>query len=138
VPAAAILLGAVAVGVAAPATHASDAAVRSTLVRGIGAIRASPAPKRLEPRLEEALARLRRARGSSATGRQARLLAIAGFAWTLRGVRTQLALVANDSGSIEAAVRHARQADRRLDVGARRLRAAARLLGLRVGRLNGH
>ena len=137
--AAGILLGAVAaIASAAPVAHASDASVRSALLRGIAEIRAATGPQLLEPRLERTLARLRRDRASTAAGGRARALAIGGFASTLKGVRTQLALVAEDSGNIEAAVRHARRADRYLDAGAKQLRAAARIFRLRVGRLNGH
>jgi len=135
----AVLFAAVAVTASSAAiAHASDASVRHALLRGIAEIRAAPGPKRLEPKLERTLSRLRRDAASTVAGRRARELAIRGFGWTLRGVRTQLALVANDSGNIERAVRDAVRADRYLDRGARLLRAAGRALGIRVGDVGGH
>src|SRR5919204_39085 len=92
----------------------------------------------LEAGLTPIVARLRRDHGSTSLGRRERSLAIQGFAWTLRGVHTQLDLVANDSGNIEAAVRHAKQADRYLDKGATYLRSAGRVFGRRIGKLSGH
>jgi hypothetical protein len=54
-----------------------------------------------------------------------------------RRVQAQLALIKNDSGNIEAAIRDAKRADRCLERGARLLRAAGRSFGIRVGKLDG-
>ena len=126
------------VATSVPTARASDASVRGAFIRGIADIQAAAGPKRLEPRLERTLSRLRRVHASTETGRRARVLAVRGFAATLNGVRAQLALVANDSGNIEAAVRDAIRGDRYLDAGAKQLRAAGRVLGIRIGKLNGH
>jgi hypothetical protein len=123
---------------AVPAAAASDATVTRTLARGVAQLRTFHDPHELEPRLASTLARLRRDDGSSARGRRARVLAVRGFTWTLRGVRAQLDLLANDSGNVEAATRDAKRAYHNLDTGAELLRRAARLLGLRLGKLNGH
>jgi hypothetical protein len=132
-----VAAGAAAAIVAAPA-GASDATVKEGLVRGVAQIRASQGAKTLEAQLVRTVARLRSDRGSTALGRTGRRLAIQGFGWTLKGVETQLDLVANDSGNIEAAVRDAKRADRYLEKGADLLRSAGRVLRVRVGTLNGH
>ena len=125
-------------GVAAGPARASDGTVEEAFRRGGAEVRAAPDAKKLEAGLTPIVARLRRDHGSTSLGRRGRSLAIQGFAWTLRGVHTQLDLVANDSGNIEAAVRHAKQADRYLDKGAAYLRSAGRVFGRRIGKLNGH
>jgi hypothetical protein len=126
------------VAVLTPAAAASDAAVKRDLARGVAQIRATHAQRALAVRLAATVKRLRADAASTAAGGTARTLAIRGFGWTLRGIRTQLDLVENDSGNIERAVRDAVRADRYLDLGARLLRAAGRALGIRVGKLNGH
>ena len=122
------------------AVAAGDAAVQRELLHGVAQIRATqPGERRqLLAKLARTLAALRRARGSTAAGRRARTLALQGFESTLKGVRSQLDFVENDSGNIEAATRDARRADRYLGRGADELRAAARLLGLRIGDINGY
>jgi hypothetical protein len=132
-----VLAGAVAAS-AAPAAGASNTTLTRTLARGVAQLRTFHDPHELEPRLARTLARLRQDEGSTARGRKARVLAVRGFTWTLRGVRAQLDLLVNDSGNVEAATRDAKRADGNLDNGAHLLRRAARLLGLRLGRLNGH
>ena len=121
-----------------PVAAASDATVKRDLARGVGEIRATHAQRTLAARLAATLKRLHADAASTAAGRRGRTLAIRGFGWTLRGIRTQLDLVENDSGNIERAVRDAVRADRYLDRGARLLRAAGRALGIRVGKLDGH
>jgi hypothetical protein len=117
-----------------------DAAVERELLHGIAQIRAAnPSERRaLQAELRQTLARLRSARGSTAGGRRARALAIQGFEATLEGVKSQLDFSENDSGNIAAATRDAKRADRYLKLGASRLRAAGRALGIRVGALNGY
>ena len=127
-----------ALALAVPAAEASDAAVERDLARGVAQIRTTHSRPVLVTRLAATLKRLRADTASTAAGRMGRTLAIQGFTWTRRGIRTQLDLVANDSGNIEAAVRDAVRADKQLDRGARLLRAAGRALGVRVGRINGH
>ena len=127
-----------ALALAVPAAEASDAAVERDLGRGVAQIRTTHSRPVLVTRLAATLKRLRADTASTAAGRMGRTLAIQGFTWTRRGIRTQLDLVANDSGNIEAAVRDAVRADKQLDRGARLLRAAGRALGVRVGRINGH
>jgi hypothetical protein len=132
----------VAVGVLAallPAcAQASDASVKATLLRGVAQIRhARPAEKlKLDRQLVRALTSLRRDRAATPAGRRGRRLAIAGFTWTRKGIKAQLDFINNDSGNIEAATRDAKRADRYLNGGASRLRAAGRAFGLRIGRIN--
>jgi hypothetical protein len=121
-----------------PTAVASDATLKRDLARGVAQIRTTHAQRALAARLGATVKRLRADAASTAAGRRARTLAIDGFGSTLRGIRTQLDLVENDSGNIERAVRDAVRADRYLDRGARLLRAAGRALGIRVGKLNGH
>lgn len=133
------LLTAAATGMRTAETFtASDASVKGDLVRGVEQILAAPGGVKLAPQLVRTLARLRRERGSTATGRRGRTLAIQGFTWTLRGVRTQLDMAKYDSGNLEASVRDAKRADRYLNRGASLLRAAGRAFGIPIGRLNGH
>src|ERR671929_148495 len=49
-------------------------------ILGLVDIQAAAGPKRLEPRLERTLSRLRRVHASTETGRRARVLAVRGFA----------------------------------------------------------
>jgi hypothetical protein len=116
----------------------SDASVKEDLVRGVEQIIAGQGGIKLAPQLVRTLERLRRERGSTATGRRGRTLAIQGFTWTLKGVRTQLDMAKYDSGNLEASVRDAKRADRYLNRGANLLRAAGRSFGISIGKLNGH
>ena len=111
----------------------SSPSVRDEFVRGIEQIRGSHDATKLHAQLGQTLANLRR---SNAT--RGRRLAIQGFAATLRGVQAQVDLIENDSGNLEAAVRDAAEADRYRTRGANLLRAAGRLLGIRVGELKGY
>jgi hypothetical protein len=56
----------------------------------------------------------------------------------LRGVEAVIAFVENDSGNIAAATRDAKRADRFLKRGADQLRAAGRVLGTRIGDVDGY
>ncbi len=123
-------------GSSAPAGR--DAAVKDALLRGVGQIRGSQDRAELRGQLVRTLARLRSARRSTAAGRRGRTLAIEGFTSTLKGLDAQRDLIEKDHGNIEAAVRDAKRADRRLNRGANLLRAAGRALRLRIGTLNGH
>ena len=69
---------------------------------------------------------------------QARRLAIEGFEATLAGVEARIDFVENDSGNVAAATLDSQRADAGFSRGARLLRAAARLLGVRVVGLNGY
>jgi hypothetical protein len=120
------------------AESASDAAVKRTLLRGVAEIRGSQNGKSLRGKLVGTLGRIRHEHGSTAAGRKGRRLAIEGFTWTLRGIDSQLAMLRNDSGRLEGAVRDAEKADRYLNRGANLLRAAGRAFGVRIGILNGH
>jgi hypothetical protein len=135
--AAIVLVAGALAGSVASSAAASDATMKHAFVRGVAQIRTLTG-KQLETGLHRTLARLRAGRATTSTGSTGRALAIRGFASTLRGVQVQLEMVANDSGNVEAATRHAIQADRYLNAGARLLRAAGRLFGLQIGRLNGH
>jgi hypothetical protein len=119
---------------------AGDPAVQRELLRGVAQIRATKPDGRrvLQASLARTLAALRRTRGSTPAGRRAKELAIRGFESTLKGVQSQLDFVDNDRGNIEAATRDAKRADRFLSLGADRLRAAGRALGLRIGEINGY
>jgi hypothetical protein len=132
-----VLAGALAAG-AAQSADASDTTLERTFVRCVVQLRATHDPRKLEPALVRTVAAIRGESGSTARGRAAHKLAVRGFTWTLRGVRAELAFVRNDSGNVEAATRDARRAYNALEQGAGLLRRAGRLLGLRVGTLNGH
>jgi hypothetical protein len=131
-----VLAGALATSTATSAA-ASDATLERTFVRGVAHLRAPGAPKRLEVRLRRTLRLLREDHASTAAGRKGRSLAVEGFTWMRRRVQAQLALIANDSGNVEAAVRDAKRADRCLERGASLLRAAGRAFGVRVGKVDG-
>jgi hypothetical protein len=117
---------------------ASDAAVKRSLLRGVAEIRGSQNAKSLRGELVRTLARIRHERGSTTAGRKGRRLAIQGFTWTLKGIDSQLAMLRNDSGRLEGALRDAKKADRYLNRGASLLRVAGRAFGVRIGILNGH
>ena len=100
---------------------------------GVAAIRGTHDYVALRAKLRRTLERLRATRDG-----EARRLAIRGFEATQRGVEARIAFVENDRGNIEAATRDARRADVALRQGAVLLRAAGRLLDVRVGDLNGY
>ena len=116
---------------------ADDASIRRELLRGVGLIRTEHDRHKLSAGLGRILVRLGRVRGSS-VGARARALAAQGFEATIKGTRSQLDFSENDSGEVAAATRDAKRADRYLTLGANRLRAAGRVLGIRIGRLNQH
>jgi hypothetical protein len=107
--------------------------VKDEFARGIEQIRGSHDAKKLRAQVTQTLASLRRE--TPAPGRD---LAIQGFEATLRGVQAQVDFIENDSGNVEAATRHAAEADRYRTRGANLLRAAGRVLGIEVGRLKGY
>jgi hypothetical protein len=107
--------------------------VKPAFEGGVAAIRGTPDYVALRAELGRTLRRLRATHDG-----QARLLAIRGFEATLHGVQSRIDFVENDRGNIEAATRDARKADASLRRGAILLRAAGRLLGERVGKLNGY
>lgn len=117
---------------------AADTGVKRSLLRGVAEIRGSQNAKSLRGKLGRTLARIRHERGSTTAGRKGRRLAIQGFTWTLKGIDSQLAMLRNDSGRLEGAVRDAKKADRYLNRGATLLRAAGRTFDIRIGVLNGH
>ena len=122
----------------APAERPADSSLERHLLRGVAQIRTTRDKEKLHAELARTLASLRQDRASTAAGRRAKTLAIEGFEWTRKGVRSQLDFEENDSGNVAAATRDAIRADRFLTRGANRLRAAGSLLGVRVGRLRGH
>jgi hypothetical protein len=115
-----------------------DPSIKRHLLRGINQIRTTRDRAELHAKLVRTLASLRRDHSSTPAERRARGLAIEGFAATLKGVRSQLDFMENDSGNVAAATRDARRADRYLSRGASRLRAAGAALGIRVGKLSGY
>jgi hypothetical protein len=108
------------------------------LLRGVAQIRETTDKKKLHAQLAETVRSLRRDRSSKPTVRKARALAVQGFSATLKGVESELDFIENDRGNIEAATRDATRADRFRRRGATLLRAAGRVLGLRIGDLNGY
>jgi hypothetical protein len=133
-----VLAVGVTVGLLAAPAAASDATIKAALLRGVADIRSTHSDRKLDGQLGRILARLRSDRSSTAAGRTARALAIRGFTCTRKGLQARLDFIENDSGNIEAAVRDARRADRRLKRGAALLRSAGRTLGIRIGILNGY
>ena len=115
----------------------ADASIRHDLLAGVAQIRATHDRNKLHAELTAVLASLHRDRASSPSARRARKLAIQGLEATLRGVRSELDFSENDSGEVAAATRDAMRADRFLRLGAHRLRAAGRALGIHIGTLNG-
>ena len=116
---------------------ADDASIKRELLRGVHQIRAEHDRKKLSAELARLLVRLGRVRGST-VGERARVLAMQGFQATIKGTRSQLDFSENDSGEVAAATRDAERADRYLTLGANRLRAAAKALGIQIGKLNQH
>ena len=113
-------------------------AVREHLLDGVGQIRGTHDRKKLRSALVRTLGKLRRDEATAPVDRRARGLAIQGFTWTVRGIDSQIDFIENDRGNIEAATRDAKRAYSSLIRGANRLRAAGRVFGLRIGRLNGY
>jgi hypothetical protein len=116
----------------------SDGEMKAVLLRGVAEIRGSHYDDRLRAKLARTLAQLRSVSATTPEARTARRLAIAGFASTISGIESRLAISRNDSGELAAAARDTIRAERSLKLGADRLRAAGRALGLHVGSLNGY
>lgn len=114
----------------------SDASIKAHLVRGVAQIRNERDRKTLHAQLVRTLAALQGEPASTDSVRRARRLAIQGLAATLNGVRSELAFAENDRGNIEAATRDAKRAYFYRVRGAKLLRAAGRMLGVRIGKLN--
>jgi hypothetical protein len=110
-----------------------DAGLKAVFEDGVVSIRATQDYEQLRSRLRRTIAGLR----STRDGKK-RALAIRGFEATLRGVQSRINFHENDRGNIRAATRDARRANARLARGAALLRAAGRLLDVRVGTLNGY
>jgi hypothetical protein len=130
------LLLAAGCGSATADEKATRSSLERDLLRGVAQIRATYDRRVLHAKLRGTLARVRSDRASTAAERRARTLAIQGFQSTLKGVRSQLDFIENDSGNIAAATRDAIRADRYLKRGAKSLRAAGQALGIRIGRIN--
>ena len=124
-------------GVLVSPAVASNATVKTSLLRGVAQARGTHDMKKLDRKLVRTIATLRRDRASTPSGRRGRTLAIDGFTWTLRGVRARRAFEENDSGNIEAATRDAIRADRSFRRGANLLRQAGRAFGLHIGKIRG-
>jgi hypothetical protein len=116
----------------------SDAAVRTALLQGVSQIRHTHDLDELHARLTRARGRLRSALSATADGRRARGLALRGLTSTLRGIESELAFMRNDSGNLSGATRDAMQTVHSRTQGAKLLRAAGRVLGLRLGSLDGY
>ena len=121
-----------------PAVGPADRSIRQDLLRGVREIRVTRDREKLHAQLVRVLSDLRRLRATTANARRGRELALQGFEATLKGVRSQLDFIENDSGEVAAATRDASRADRYLRRGASRLRAAGWALGVRIGELNGY
>jgi hypothetical protein len=117
---------------AACGSSASDAAIKSDLIRGVAQIRRSHDPKTLRGQLVRTIAKLRREHPATAKDRRAKRLAVRGFAATLKGVDSRIAFTENDSGNIAAATRDALRADRYLTRGANLLSEAGEALHIRI------
>ena len=118
-------------------SSAPDDAVKRDVLQGIAQIRSTHDYEKLHARVARTITRLRQDRAPTAAARRAKELAIQGFGSTLKGVESEIAFHENDSGEVAAATRDAARALRFLRRGARQLRAAGRILGIRVGTLNG-
>ncbi len=129
---------AAALALAAGCGSSDSASPNEAFRRGVEQIHASHSATKLHERLRRTLVSLRQRQATTQAGRTARRLAIQGFAATLQGVDAQIDLLENDSGNLEAAVRDAAKADRYRSKGANLLRAAGRVLGVRVGKLGGY
>lgn len=113
-------------------------AVKAHLLDGVAQVRDTHEKKKLRSALVQTLGKLRRDDAATTADRRGRALAIQGFTWTIRGIDSQIAFIENDRGNIEAATRDAKHAYSSLTRGANRLRAAGRVFGLQIGRLNGY
>jgi hypothetical protein len=115
-----------------------EAAVKEDFRRGISQIRGTDDDRRLRAELLRTVARLRRDPAPTTRARRARELAIQGFRWTLKGIDSRIEFHEEDSGEVAEATRDALRERRSLRQGAELLRAAGRLLRVRVGSLSGY
>jgi len=122
----------------APAPARADLSIAQDLRRGVREIKVTRDRRKLHAELVQLVAHLRRAHATTASARRGRELALQGFEATLKGTRSQLDFIENDSGNVAAATRDAKRADRYLRLGATRLRAAGQVLGVPIGELNGY
>ncbi len=133
-----VLLAAAGCGASARNTGSADGSFERHFRDGVAQIRTTHDRRKLRRDVIRTLADVRRDAPTTQTARQARRLALEGFEATLKGVESLLDFSENDSGNLTAATRDARRADRYLTLGADRLRAAGRMLGISVGTLNQH
>jgi hypothetical protein len=110
-----------------------DGGLKAVFEDGVASIRATQDFEQLRAKLRRTIAGLRSTRDG-----EGRALAIRGFEATLQGVQSRIDFHENDSGNITAATRDARRANAWLERGATLLRAAGRLLDVRVGTLSGY
>jgi hypothetical protein len=110
-----------------------DGGLKAVFEDGVASIRATQDFEQLRAKLRRTIAGLRSTRDG-----EGRALAIRGFEATLQGVQSRIDFHENDSGNITAATRDARRANAGLERGATLLRAAGRLLDVRVGTLSGY
>jgi hypothetical protein len=110
-----------------------DGGLKAVFEDGVASIRATQDFEQLRAKLRRTIAGLRSTRDG-----EGRALAIRGFEATLQGVQSRIDFHENDSGNIRAATRDARRANAGLERGATLLRAAGRLLDVRVGTLSGY
>jgi hypothetical protein len=112
-------------------------ALQKHLRRAVAAINGTTDYRALHAKLERTLAAVRAARPDAARDRKAKALTIDGLRWWLRGVDSQIAFVENDSGNLPIATRDALRADWARRRAAPLLRAAGRLLDVRIRTLSG-
>jgi hypothetical protein len=132
---AAVALAAAALG--ACGSQASETSLEKHLGLAVAQIRDMRDYRRLHSTLERTLAAVRAARPTSATERRAKPLVVGGLRWWLRGLESQIAFVENDSGNLPIATRDAARAYHAQRRGAKLLRRAGELLGLRIRMLSG-
>ena len=115
-----------------------ESSLEQHLKQAAAQIRIAPNDSRsLHAKLERTLAAVEADDPSGAAERKAKTLTLAGLRSWLRGLESQIAFVENDSGNLPVATRDAHRAYHARLVGANLLRRAGRLLGVRIGTLNG-
>jgi hypothetical protein len=125
-------------GSSAPALAGADRSIADDVTRGVREIRGTRDRRELHAKLVRLVAHLRRTRATTPSARRGRQLALQGFEATIEGIESQIEFSENDSGEVAEATRDAKRADLYLRRGANRLRAAGRVLGVRIGELNGY
>ena len=121
-----------------PTLAPADLSVEQDLRLAVREIRGTRDRRALRGELVHLRGHLRRVHGTTPRARRARRLALQGIAATLEGIESQLEFSENDSGEVAEATKDAKRADRYLRLGANRLRAAGRALGVRIGDINGY